>query len=205
MPAAVAGSLIFAVVYVMLCKRTGCLLALLTASAIWFSISLPLAYSKFEDINTATIFFAFVWITSVYGMSRQKTRPNMPKKIRYTWIQKIGRAVFAGSVIAFSVVISSMMGPLWGGAFAAFPAMFLTTFLILYRSYGCEYSTELARNTPAGLLGVVPYLWGVHYFYPSHGLIGGTLISYALSLSMTIAAYWLMNPRGKKASHRRVP
>jgi hypothetical protein len=193
MPAAVGGSLIFVVIYVMLCKRTGYMLALLTASAAWFMVSLPLAYYRFQDINTATLFFFLVWIAAFYGMNRQKVASKLPKKIEYTIGQKIARAVFAGAVIASAVVVSSLAGPLWGGALAAFPAMFLTTFIILCRSYGCEYSTEFAKNTPLGLMGVIPYLWGVHYFYPSYGLAGGTLIAYALSLSMTGAVYWLVN------------
>jgi len=198
MPAAVAGSLIFAAVYASLCRKTGYPAALITASAIWFCISLPLAYYGFEDINTATAFFILVWITVVYAMRRHQPEAETPKEARYTAVQKIERAAFSGCVIAFAVVASSMMGPLWGGVFAAFPAMFLSSFLILARSYGCKYSSEFARNTPLGLLGVIPYLWGVHCFYSSHGIIWGTLTAYAFSLSVTYAVYSLTEALKKR-------
>ena len=192
MPAAVAGSLLFAAVYAYACRKVGYLAALAAASAIWLCIAVPLAYYRFEDINTATALFAVVWIAVVYSMKGHTRETRMPKKAQYTAAQKIGRAVFAGSVIAFAVVVSSMLGPLWGGALAAFPAMFLSSFFILARSYGCEYSADLARNTPLGLMGVIPYLWGVHFFYPSQGLAGGTALSYALSLTATGAVYFLL-------------
>lgn len=197
MPAAVAGSLIFAVIYVILCSRAGYAPALFAASAVWLALSFPLAYYRFRDINAATGFFLIVWIASSYWMNKQGRKAAIPKKIKYTIAQKAGRAVFSGFVIASAVVVSSIFGPLWGGTLAAFPAMFLSTFLILCRSYGCEYSTAFARNTPLGLLGVVPYLWGVHYFYPTYGLVVGTLISYALSLSVTSLVYLSLRAAGK--------
>jgi hypothetical protein len=191
MPASVAGSLIFVVAYVTLCPKIGYKIALLAASVIWLAISLPLAYYKFEDIYAATLIFAVVWIATFLYMKKIDTKVDMPEKVKYTPPQVLTRAAFAGSVIAVAVSISSLLGPLWGGALAAFPAMFLTTFVILCRQYGCAYSTAFARNTPLGLLGVVPYLWGVHYLYPGYGLAYGTILSYAASFAVMGTAYAL--------------
>jgi hypothetical protein len=196
MPAAVGGSLIFVVVYVALCKRIGYKLSLLTASVVWLTISLPLAYYRFENINIATFFFILVWLITLRFMQGQNIDPKTPEKMSYTVGQKIARSFFSGAIVASAVVISSMFGPLWGGALAAFPAMFLGTFIILCRSQGCEYSTAFARNTPLGLFGVIPYLWGVHFLYPVYGLIVGTLASYLLSFVATAAVYKVAN--GKK-------
>lgn len=189
MPASVAGSLIFVVAYVVLCPRFGYKLSLLISSVVWLAISLPLAYYNFDDIYIATLLFVFVWIATVLYFNKIDRKTSMPKKVSYTLMQVLTRAAFAGSVIALAVLVSSVLGPLWGGALAAFPAMFLTTFVILCRRYGCAYSTAFARNTPLGLLGVVPYLWGVHYFYPAYGLIYGTLLAYAVSFVATGVVY----------------
>jgi hypothetical protein len=197
MPAAVGGSLIFVIFYVALCKKTGYKLALLTASIIWLMLSLPLAYYRFENIYIATLFFAFVWLITLRYMQGQRIDPKIPEKIGYTFGQKIARSLFAGAIIASAVVVSSMFGPLWGGALAAFPAMFLASFIILCRSYGCEYSRAFARNTPLGLFGVIPYLWGVHFLYPGYGLVAGTLASYLLSFISTAVVYRVLN-REKK-------
>ncbi len=205
MPAAVGGSLIFVIFYVTLCKKLGYKLALLTASIVWLAISLPLAFFRFEDIYAATLFFLAAWVTTLFYLGRKKTDEKMPEKIDYSLGQKVSRAVFAGGIIAFAVVISSMFGPLWGGALAAFPAMFLSSFMILCRAYGCEYSTAFAKNTPLGLLGVLPYLWGVHYFYPTYGLVYGTIFSYVLSIAATYAVYRLMDVFRKKDSSARIP
>ena len=196
MPAAVGGSLIFVIFYVALCKKIGYKLSLLIASIVWLTISLPLAYYRFENIYIATLFFMLVWLITLRFMRGQRINPKTPEKISYTFWQKIARSSFSGAIIASSVIVSSMFGPLWGGALAAFPAMFLGTFIILYRSYGCEYSRAFAKNTPLGLFGVIPYLWGVHFLYPGYGLIGGTLASYLLSFVAMTAAYKVFN--GKK-------
>jgi MFS family permease len=196
MPAAVGGSLVFVFFYVALCKKIGYKFALLAASVVWLMIALPLAYFKFEDLYIATLFFLVVWVVSLFYMGRRKMDETMPEKVDYSFGQKISRAVFAGGIISFAVVISSLFGPLWGGALAAFPAMFLSTFIILCRAYGCGYSTAFAKNTPIGLFGVIPYLWGVHFLYPVYGLIVGTLAAYLLSFVATAAVYKIFN--GKK-------
>jgi hypothetical protein len=202
MPAAVGGSLIFVIAYVALCRKIGYARALLTASAIWLMVSLPLAYYRFENIYIATVFFIAVWLITLKYMQGQTIDHKIPEKISYTVGQRIARSFFSGAIIASAVVISSIFGPLWGGALAAFPAMFLGTFIILCRSYGCEYSRAFAKNTPLGLFGVVPYLWGVHYLYLSFGLVYGTLVSYALSVGATYAAYKLMRIHLKRSRAR---
>lgn len=197
MPAAVGGSLVFVVVYVALCMKIGYKLSLLIASIVWFMISLPLAYYRFENIYIATVFFIAVWLITLRFMQGQVIDLKTPKRIGYTFGQKIARSSFSGAIVASAVVVSSVLGPLWGGALAAFPAMFLGTFIILCRSYGCEYSRAFARNTPLGLFGVVPYLWGVHFLYPSFGLVYGTLVSYVLSVTATYAVYRLIGSRAR--------
>ena len=193
MPAAVGGSLIFAIVYVALCRKIGYKRSLLIASIVWFMISLPLAYYRLENIHIATLFFIVVWLITLLFMQGQRNESRIPEKIEYTIDQKIARSSFSGAIVASAVVVSSMFGPLWGGAFAAFPAMFLGTFIILCRSYGCEYSIAFAKSTPLGLIGVIPYLWGVHFLYPGYGLIVGTIASYLLSLVATAAVYKVVN------------
>jgi hypothetical protein len=204
MPAAVGGSLVFVVVYVALCKRIGYKLSLMTASVIWLIISLPLAYYRFENIYVATLFFLAVWLITLRYMQGQRIDPKIPEKLSYTVGQKIARSSFSGAIVASAVVVSSLFGPLWGGALAAFPAMFLGTFIILCRSHGCEYSRVFARNTPLGLFGVIPYLWGVHYLYPAFGLVYGTVISYVLSAAATYAVYRSGNFFRAKRSRARV-
>ena len=193
MPAAVGGSLIFVIVYVALCRRLGYKLSLLIASIAWFMISLPLAYYRLENIYIATLFFIVVWLITLRFMQGQRISPKIPEKIGYTVWQKIARSSFSGLIVASAVVVGSLLGPLWGGALAAFPAMFLGTFIILCRSFGCEYSRAFAKNTPLGLFGVIPYLWGVHFFYPGYGLVAGTLVSYLLSLAFTAIVYRMLN------------
>ena len=195
MPAAVGGSLLFVVVYVALCRKIGYKYSLLAASIVWFTISLPLAYYRFENIYIATLFFISVWLITLRFMQGQVIDLKTPIKIGYTLRQKIARSSFSGAIVASAVVVSGIFSPLWGGALATFPAMFLGTFIILCRSYGREYSVAFAKNTPIGLFAVIPYLWGVHFLYPAYGLIAGTIISYILSFTSAYVVYAVLNQK----------
>jgi len=182
-PAAAGGSLVFVISYLLLCERLGYSYALLVSSVVWFMVSLPLAFLRIDNLFVSTLIFLLLWIITLVYMRKQEMKIMSQVKIKQKSFEVIARAGFAGTVVSVAVVLSSLFGPLWGGALAAFPAMFFTTFIILCRDYGCEYSKIFAKTTPLGLFGVMPYAWGVHYFYPEYGLIVGTVISYILSFA----------------------
>lgn len=60
----------------------------------------------------------------------------------------IARAIGAGSVIAGSVIIARLAGPIWGGVFAAFPATFVTTLFVLSNAQGPDFAKAVARQLP---------------------------------------------------------
>jgi len=196
-PAAVGGTLAFVMSYVTLCRKTNYLHSLLASCAIWFAIALPLTLLKMEDIVLSTIIFLAAWIIAVAYLKSFDRATSTNEKIMQSGKQIISRSIFSGCVVAFAVYASSVLGPLWGGTFAAFPAMFFSLFLVLGRSYGCDYTTSIARNTPLGLLAVAPYAWGVHYFYPVYGIIIGTLLSYVVAFIAAGLAYSLGSTEAK--------
>ncbi len=53
-------------------------------------------------------------------------------QVSYPPSQLIWRALFGGAVIALAVFMGKLGGPLLGGIFGSFPAMFLSTLVITY-------------------------------------------------------------------------
>jgi len=96
--------------------------------------------------------------------------------IEYSTSQLLFRAVFSGGVIAFAVLMGKLGGPQFGGIFATFPAMFLTTLIITYRSGGVEF----ARAT---------YTIFVRYLFLTVGLFPGTGIALLISAGTGYLTY----------------
>ena len=78
-------------------------------------------------------------------------------------------------MIAFAVFMGKIGGPVYGGIFATFPAMFLSTLVITYRAGGAEFSRAVAKSLfVSGIINVVLYAIAVRYLYVWFGLAYGT-------------------------------
>ena len=190
-PAAVGGSLVFVMAYVTLCEKKNYIHSLLAATMIWFAIALPLTILKIENPYFSSLIFITAWIVAVKYLKSFDGAAETSERIKQSKEQTISRSLFAGCVILFAVYASNALGPLWGGVFAAFPALFFSMFIVLGKSYGCDYTTTLAKNTPLGLFSVAPYVWGVHYFYPAYGIFTGTALAYVLAFIAAAIIYKL--------------
>ncbi len=97
--------------------------------------------------------------------------------------QLLARSVFSGSVIAFSVIISRYSGPIVGGIFTAFPAVYLSTFTILYFARGLQFSQAAIKPLIiSGSINVIVYGLAVYALYPRFGIYRGTIMAFIVSL-----------------------
>ena len=102
--------------------------------------------------------------------------------VRYTVVQIALRALFGGAVIAFAVLMGKLGGPVLGGVFATFPAVFLSTLIITYRTGGASFSRAVTKALMvSGTISVGLYAILVRYLYPWLGLLYGTSIALVLS------------------------
>lgn len=110
--------------------------------------------------------------------------------VQFTHAQLFGRSLFAGLVIAAAVMISKFGGVTLGGIFAAFPAIYLSTFTILYFARGAQFTRATAAPLMiSGGINTVIYSAAVHYLYPRFGIYWGTLLSFLISL---VSAYFIV-------------
>ncbi len=101
--------------------------------------------------------------------------------MRYTPAIMIFRAVFSGLVIVFAVLITKGGGPIIGGMFVMFPAMFVGMIFMTYFSQGATFSaavmkSSILRNKRIMNNGSIPIFLG---------FIGGTVISIIVSFAGT--------------------
>jgi hypothetical protein len=135
--------------------------------------------------------FVFLFLISYYIMEKKLYLKSVAKKIiHYTPLQLLFRALFSGGILVFAVFIAKVGGPVFGGMFSAFPAVFISTIIISYYAHGAAFSAILMKVM--GLLGsfnVVVYAVAVYFFYPTLGIIYGTLVSFLIALLSGYVTY----------------
>lgn len=189
MPLAFAGSCAFIALYCAWVKK-GFWRAVAIALVAWLLIGYG-ALSRPLNFKYTLLVFALFLLASYYYLEKVLHLPAPPtKKIKYRPGQILFRALLTGSIITFAVVMAKVGGPLMGGLFASFPAIFLSTMIISYQARGAAFSAALMKVTGlTGSFNVVVYAVAVYYLYPTQGIIYGTLVSFLIALASGYVTY----------------
>ena len=196
MPVAMGLNGIFLIVY-LYSVRWGFAAGLVSALTVWFVQAGLLAILGMRVFWMSIV----IWILLLAGcyltVEKWMKIPSQGKKrVHYSTSQITLRALFGGSVISFAVLMGKLGGPLYGGIFATFPAMFLSTLVITYQTGGVEFSRAVAKALMvSGMINIVLYVIGVRYLYLWAGLACGTAIALILSFSTGYVTYLFMRAR----------
>lgn len=189
---------IFLVSYALLARR-GFLFGLIGSLAIWCILSATVAIFHFDNFVASLVIYGLILIVSLCILNVFVTIKSVKSApVKLSLCQLIARGFFGGCMIGFTVFISKVGGPIFGGIFAAFPAFFISTLYISYQSQGLAFSRTIAKPLlVTGMITIVAYGVAVRYLYPSQGLILGTLFSLLVS---ALSAYFTYNYLQKKCA-----
>ncbi len=173
---------VFLLVYAVTVKR-GIFAAVFSGLLCWFTGGSIIAF--INPSNYLLNFFVYIVTLPVlytllvkFTGKKPVSGQNLPSSSNLILI----RSIFGGLIITAAVLLSKICGPIFGGIFSAFPAMFISTLVIAYRTYGMDFSKVMTRPLlVTGMTTIVIYSLGVRYFYPGSGLIIGTLSALLLS------------------------
>jgi uncharacterized membrane protein (GlpM family) len=187
---------LFLVLFAFLSKK-GFILSLFGSLLIWFFLSALIIHFKINNFFASLLAYCIIFFISFHILEKKlKITSTERIEIQYTPIQLFGRAAFSGIMIAFAVFMSKVGGPIFGGVFSAFPAVFISILVVSYRSRGMPFSRSMTKPLMmTGMLSVVVYATCVRYFYPRFGLIGGTIASYFIALLSAYLSYILFQKR----------
>jgi hypothetical protein len=172
---------LFIIAYIYLI-RVNFWLAFAGALAVWFLLSLVLVIIQFDSFPFSLTAYVCMLLFSYWvAETRLKIKSESGKKMRYTLPIILFRGIFSGLVIALAVAMTKIGGPLIGGTFAMFPAMFIGTLFITHFAHGASFSAAVMKASILGAISVVVYGTSVRYTYIPLGLLPGTLVSLALS------------------------
>jgi hypothetical protein len=172
---------LFIITYILL-VGTNFWLALSSALVLWILLSWGLVHWQFNSFPLSMAAYVCLLALSYYVAEKKlKIRSESGKRIIYTLPVILFRGLFSGFVIVLAVVMTKIGGPLFGGMFAMFPAMFIGTLFITYFSHGASFSAAVMKTSIAGAISVVIYGTVVRYSYVPLGLMAGTILSIIIS------------------------
>lgn len=180
---------LFILTYILLIK-VHFIIAIGGALSIWFVLSTGLVIMGFNNFLLSVLAYCVLLVVSHYIVEHRLRIPSEPgRNIQYTPVAIVMRALFSGAVISLAVICAKVGGPILGGVFAMFPAMFVGTIFITYCTRGALFSAAVMKSSILGAISVVIYGIATRYTYLPFGLIGGTFISMAISCGSSLCIH----------------
>jgi uncharacterized membrane protein (GlpM family) len=196
MPLAQGLNGLFVLAFILLIRR-GFKLALVCSLFVWFFNATILYLLNLQSFLVSLAGW-LVLLVFCYLVVEKLMKISSRGKLAVTYLpsQLVWRAVFGGSVISFAVLMGKLGGPLLGGIFGSFPAMFLSTLVITAHTGGAEFSRSVGKSMLiSGLINVPLYEIMVRVLYPSLGLGWGTLLALFGSLGTGYLTYRFIRTR----------
>jgi hypothetical protein len=170
---------------------------LLSAVLLWF-FQATLLFLLDIELFWVSLLGWLILLVFCYLTVEKRMRVSSSGKVALSYppSQLFWRAFFGGSVIAFAVFMGKIGGPLLGGIFGSFPAMFLSTLVITYNTGGAAFSRSVGKSLLiSGLINVPIYEIMVRFFYPRIGLGWGTVIALLASFATGYLTFRFMKSR----------
>ena len=169
------------------------ILSLIGAMTAWLFVILLFILMDIKEIRLCFVMFIIISGLSKWILDRKEIEvvPVVKKKPNSPWVY-ILRFLLGGGIIAFSVLMGVVAGEIVGGVFAAFPALAMSSILILNHSMGREFTITFAKNIfVSAAFSVGVYIMAVYYLYLPLDLLWGTVAAYTLSIIPVYTFYRL--------------
>lgn len=172
----------FLVVFIIF-LRFSLLIAIFTSLLFWLLAALVSSQLYLENFYmNISISLVTILLSALFLEKILKTPSVKNTKRKLSFPQFIGRILFSGSIVAGVVIISKFSNPYFVGIFATFPAMLISTMIILSVNQGKKFAQGTGKILALSLSNTVVYIAAVYFTYPRFGILWGTLISYSLSI-----------------------
>ena len=186
---------LFIVAYILL-VRINFWLALSGALAVWFALSFLLVIFKFSSFTFSIVGYVCLLLACFYFVEKKlQIKSESSRKAKPTFTLMVMRGLISGFIVTIAVVLTRIGGPILGGVFAMFPAMFLGTLLITYFSHGANFSSAVMKASIFGAISVVIYGVAARYTFIPLGLWGGTGLSILISFSCAFLIHNLLTKK----------
>lgn len=118
------------------------------------------------------------------------------KKIRHSKKLLVLKFLTAGGTIAAALIVAQIGGPIAGGIMSAFPATTISALYLLKKEHDLSFIKSIAKRMIYYEPSLLVYAFAVMTFYPTYGLVFGTLISWAVTLTVALSLYLMEDKVG---------
>lgn len=170
--------------------------AIIASLTLWSFLSYILVRIRFDSYPLSILaYVCFLFLSFVIMEKILHIRSIKGKKIAYTPMSILSRGLLGGFVVALAVYLGKIGGPIFGGMFSMFPAMFVSTMLITFYSQGFSFSAATMKSSMISAISIVVYSIAARYTYIPLGLWLGTIVSIIVSFGSGIVIYKTVIPK----------
>lgn len=185
-PAGMAVDSLFLLAFALAVGR-GLAVAVPASLAVW-ALSAWGAARWRPDALEGTVLYVAVTAACLAAVARgvaPRAHAGTPR--RFTPGQMGVRAAFAATVVGGTVALAAVVPAYGVGLLATFPAVLLSTLVILARARGPAFAQAAAQVLLVSSSNILVYALGVHLAYPRLGIVAGTVAALALAAAYVAA------------------
>jgi hypothetical protein len=172
---------LFLLIFILLLKH-GLIKAVLLSLFSWFILAFLAQKIHSSDIVLNIILYfitaAAAYLLLEYGV---KIPAKGSSRKKYSPGSLLLRIIFAGSVVAGTTIISTFAGTYWVGLFSTFPAVMVSTMVILTLNQGADFAMATGKVMILSSTNIIIYALGVSITYPGIGMVFGTIVSFGMA------------------------
>jgi hypothetical protein len=173
----------------MICAALGGLAGFFLMS--WFLRQVPFT-------RWPAVLFAASSIALFSALFRNVPNVRIQTRVPLTFTVLLFRSLIAGFFVVVITSTAKWVGPRWAGLFAAFPITMLPFVMIIHHTYQPEHARAILKNVPRGLGSLLVYALAVSLFYPSKGVLLGTLIAYGCATAYMVVLQGVLGFRSSR-------
>jgi uncharacterized membrane protein (GlpM family) len=189
-PVGMALNTLFLFFFIVLLKY-GILLSSVFSMLIWLALAVLVSFMKLENLVINILIYVLITAAAFLILENVLKIPSAEKSAKkYSLSQVIIRAVFAGAVVASVIVMSKFFNPYVTGIISTFPAVLLSTMIILAVNQNAAFARASGKVLVLSSSNIIIYAAGIYFTYNTLGLAAGTIISFICA----VAWVWLFLP-----------
>ena len=186
-PSMLAGfgvSLVFLTIYAHLRARNkSVMLAALTAAILWLVISTCVGLLNISSIIVGLLIFIICFIAVLFFFKSDNETKSLKRTVKPQAL--LSRAIFSGAIVASVVLFARLIGPEWGGVAAAFPALYLSSIIILEKDQGKSFTISVLKQLPISSISLAIFSIAIGFLAGNHTLFVTIILSTLASLIFT--------------------
>ncbi len=180
-PAVIGIACLFLITYVLFFRK-GFWVAIFLSFIVWILFTLELFSLNLTNFFLSVLVFCLCFlITYVIVNKILKIKSVKGNTIKYSAKLLFVRGFITGFVIVISVFIAKFGGPVLGGVFTTFPAMFSSVLLITYHAHGQAFSAGVAKSSLFAWISTTIFVIVFRYTVIPFGIVGGTSVALLVS------------------------